>query len=256
MQKPDFSAVVRHSVQRDSHLKAGLPQAIPYGTRIYRCECCNDSGIVQSWKLNRWALGPDDQPLNSSTSLPVFCQHFTSCGNQTQQVFAGSRDNDEAAERTAEVNLFKGNEAGESQVRGRIAAGALRCLSQEQSKYIHNKVLEYREMLACTERGRQYVEEVKEACRGATPNYDAPRNAGPGRLVHIGELLCPPVIPAEPDWGAPQAAQRVEVTDPRDFPTPAVDSPAPTQPVSVTDDPVDPRGITVYTNADDPDLWF
>ena len=223
MQKPDFSSVVRHSVQRDSHLKAGIPQAIPYGTRIYRCECCNDSGIVQTWKLNRWALLPDHQPLNPSTSLPIFCNQLASCGNQTQQVFAGSRDNDEAAERTAEVNIFKGNQAGESQISSRLANGSLRCLSPEQSRYIHNKVLEYREMLACTERGRQYVEDVKEACRGASPNYDAPRSAGAGRLVHIGELLCPPTIPPEPSWGASEAAQRVEVTNPRDFPTPSQD---------------------------------
>jgi|DEB0MinimDraft_6_1074348.scaffolds.fasta_scaffold79987_1 hypothetical protein len=70
------------------------------------------------------------------------------------------------------------------------------------------------------------------------------------------------------------AQQIVSISDPRDFTpapghTPALDPPAPlsepsddhrppvpTQPVSVTDDPVDPRGITVYTNADDPDLWF
>ena len=71
-----------------------------------------------------------------------------------------------------------------------------------------------------------------------------------------------------------EAAASVSLSDPRDFTpapghTPALDPPAPlsqpsddhrppapTQPVSVTDDPVDPRGITVYTNADDPDLWF
>ena len=71
-----------------------------------------------------------------------------------------------------------------------------------------------------------------------------------------------------------EAAATVSLSDPRDFTpapghTPALDPPAPlsppsddhrppapTQPVSVTDDPVDPEGITVYTNADDPDLWF
>ena len=71
-----------------------------------------------------------------------------------------------------------------------------------------------------------------------------------------------------------EAAATVSLSDPRDFTpapghTPALDPPAPlsppsddhrppapTQPVSVTDDPVDPRGITVYTNADDPELWF
>jgi len=72
----------------------------------------------------------------------------------------------------------------------------------------------------------------------------------------------------------PDAQQAVSISDPRDFTpapghTPALDPPAPlsppsddhrppapTQPVSVTDDPVDPRGVTVYTNADDPNLWF
>ena len=69
-------------------------------------------------------------------------------------------------------------------------------------------------------------------------------------------------------------AAAVSISDPRDFTpaaghTPALDPPAPlsqpsddhrppapTQPVSVTDDTVDHTGITVYTNADDPNLWF
>jgi len=218
MSKPDFSAVARHSVQREAQLKSGIPQAIPYGTRIYSCECCNDTGIVQAWKLNRWALAPGDEPFNPTTSLPVFCQMLTSCGNATMQVFAGNRDNDEAASRTAEVNLLRGNSDGSSSLREQIAKGKLKCLTPEQSRYLHNKVLEYRELLACTERGRQYVEDVKQACRDALPPAEAKETRlGNGRLMHIGELLRLPQMPEEPDWDAVTVEARVQPSNPRDF---------------------------------------
>jgi hypothetical protein len=218
MNKPDFSAITRHSVQREPQLKSGIPQAIPYGTRIYSCECCNDTGVVQTWKLNRWALAPGDEPLNSTTSLPVFCQMLTSCGNATMQVFAGSRDNDESAPRITEVNLLRGNSNGDSCLREQIAKGKLKCLTPEQSRYIHNKVLEYRELLACTEAGRQYVEDVKEACRKALPSPEAQKTRlGNGRLMHIGELLRLPQLPEEPDWDAVTAQARVQPSNPRDF---------------------------------------
>ena len=222
MNRPDFSAITRHSVQRESRLKTGIPQSIPYGTRIFRCECCNDTGVVQAWKLNRWAVGPCEPQLDGNTSLPVFCQMLTSCGNTTMQVFAGNRDNDEAGERIAEVNLLKGNAAGESNLRGYIASGQLKCLSMEQSRYLHNKVLEYRELLACTAPGRQYVEDVKEACRQAAPSEEVIKTRlGNGRLMHVGEILRSVTLPTEPDWDAPTPVPVVvQISEPRDF-TPA-----------------------------------
>lgn len=214
MQTPDFSGLVHHSRQRDSHLKAGIPQALPAGTRLFNCECCNDSGVVQPWKLNRWALGPHDQPLDSTMSLPIFCQMLSTCGDSEMQVFAGhAKDDEETKPRTARVNLLKGNEAGESHLGSRIASGQLRVLSAEQSRYIHNKVLEYRELLTYTEKGRQYVEDVKAACRDAVPPADAQR--GTDRLMHIGQLLRIPQMPDEPDWDDNRPT--VQVTNPRDF---------------------------------------
>jgi len=215
MERPDFGGIVHHSRQREPRLKSGIPQEVPYGTRLYHCECCNDSGVVQAWKLNRWAIAPSDEPLNSTMSLPVFCQQFQSCGNAMQQVFAGDKDKDEAASRTVEVNLLKGNSNGDSQLRDRIAKGKLKVLSLEQSRYIHNKVLEYREQLACTDHGRAYIADVKTACREALPPSDAHRSVG--GLTHIGQMLRIPDLPAEPDWDDPSPAPRVEVTSPRDL---------------------------------------
>jgi hypothetical protein len=229
--KPDVSAVTRHSVQREPRLKSGIPQAIPYGTRIYSCECCNDTGIVQAWKLNRWAIGPTDEPLNSTTSLPVFCTMLTSCGDATLQVFA-DKDKDENASRTVEVNLLRGNSKGDSRLREQIAKGKLRTLTPEQSRFLHNKVLEYRELLACTERGRQYVEDVKQACRDALPPPEAKETRlGNGRLMHIGELLRLPQMPEEPDWDAVTVEARVQPSNPRDF-TPT-EGTTPAQPVDL-----------------------
>lgn len=200
MSRPNFDGISRHSRQRQPTLKSGIPQELPYGTRLFQCECCNDTGVVQAWKLNRWALAPGEEPLDSTMSLPVFCQLYPSCGNSTMQVFAGNRDNDESAERIAQVNLLKGNSSGESHVRDLIAKGKLKCLTAEQSRYIHNKVLEYRELLATTSAGQQYIAEVKAACREALPPEEAQR--GTKRLMHIGQLLRPPVMPPEPDWDA------------------------------------------------------
>jgi hypothetical protein len=229
MNRPDFSAVARHSAHRDSHLRAGVPQAVPYGTRIYKCECCNDTGIVQTWKLNKWALGPNDPPLDSCLSLPIFCTRLASCGNRTQQVFAGSRDDDETAERTAEANLFKGNSESKSAIGSLIASGQLRALSAEQAQYIHDKVLEYREFLWTQKAGQDYLDAVKEACRNATPHEDVTKTrVGNGRLMHIGEILRVPDLPEEPDCTVPPSAARVQPTDPRDF-APAT----PAQPVDL-----------------------
>lgn len=205
MTRPDFTGVIHHSRQREPHLKSGIPQALPPGTRLYRCECCNDTGVVQSWKLNRWAKAPSDQPLDSTTSLPVFCQQLSTCGNTTQQVFAGSRDNDESAPRTVDTNLLKGNSNGDSHLRDLIGKGVIKALTPQQSAYIHAKVLEYRQMLEGTSEGQQYVADVKTACREALPPSDAHR--GIGGLSHIGLLLRVPAMPSEPGQQPAQPTQ-------------------------------------------------
>ncbi|WP_438983919.1 hypothetical protein [Vulcanococcus sp.] len=209
MDRPDFTGVVHHSRQREPHLKNGIPQGLPPGSRIYTCECCNDTGVVQSWKLNRFALATSDQPLDSTTSLPVFCQQFASCGNTTQQVFAGNRDNDESAPRTMDTNLLKGNSNGDSQLRDRIAKGLIKVLTPQQSRFIHEKVLEHRAMLEGTSQGLQYIADVKTACREALPPPEAHR--GVRGLSHIGLLLRVPVLPPEPGQ---QPAQSVQPPDP------------------------------------------
>ena len=211
MDRPDFSGVVLHSRQREPHLKSGIPQALPPGSRIYTCECCNDTGVVQSWKLNRFALARIDHPLDSTTSLPVFCQQFASCGTTTQQVFAGNRDNDESAPRTVDTNLLKGNSNGDSQLRDRIAKGLLKVLTPQQSLFIHEKVLDYRWMLEGTSQGQQYVADIKTACREALPPPDAHRSFG--GLSHVGLLLRVPDLPIEPGQMPAAPIQPVQNTE-------------------------------------------
>jgi len=140
-----------------------------------------------------------------------------------------------------------------------------------------------------TERDRQLS---KDPCDFSSPVEKVPFTSGEGPTYYsfprptITYPDRPPYRNLAREWIAanPQKwrqlvdpdnlSEAVLISDPRDFTpapghTPALDPPAPlsqpsddhrppapTQPVSVTDDPVDPRGITVYTNADDPDLWF
>lgn len=215
MYAPDFSSVIDHSRQGGISLAQPSPQAIPYTERTFTCECCNDTGVVQVWKLNRWALRLGSEPLCPTTSLPVLCRHFPSCGNATQQVFAGSRDTDEGASRTAEVNLFNTNSAGESAIGRKIAFGDVKCLSVEQSRYLHNRVLQYRELLGATSEGQQYIEDVKQACRVAMPPPEAQR--GTKRLMHIGNLLGVVQFPDEPDWDVVRPDPAVQPVHPRDF---------------------------------------
>ena len=231
MHAPDFSLVIDHSRQGGISLAQPSPQAIPFTDRLYTCECCNDTGVVQVWKLNRWAMPPGAEPLCPTSSLPVLCRHLPSCGNATQQVFAGNRDNDEGASRTAEVNLFKPNTAGESAIGRKIAYGDIKCLSVEQSRYLHNRVLQYRELLGVTAEGQQYIEDVKQACRVALPPPEAKRSSR--RLMHIGILLGVVLMPDEPNWDEVRPDPAVQPVDPRDFASPlppSASSPLPSLP--------------------------
>ena len=229
MQKPNFDSIVSHARVREA--RATGPQAIPHNQRIFKCECCNDSGVVQAWKLNRWAKRVMDEPLDAIMSLPVLCTRYNTCGEVEIQVFA-DKDRDENAPRTSKRNFVEGDKIGDL-----IKHRKVRVLSYEQSQYIHDRVLEYRELLATTEQGQQYVEGVKTALRDSIPEKTRPR------LHHISEIFSPALLPDEPDLTAPE---RVEVVSPRDF-TPTPD-PAPLEPNVELD------GVTLLTNADPTDL--
>ena len=204
MEKPSFHAITDYARVRNP--KQIGPQEIPIGQREFKCECCNDSGVVQSWKLNRWALDVTDEPLDSIMSAPVLCTQFSSCGELEIQVFA-PKDADENSPRTTVRKLSDGETVGH-----KLANGSLKALNLAQSRYIHNKVLEFREMLSYTSQGRDYIAEVRAAARTAIPAQ--PQT---GRLMHIGSILAGFEMPPEPQTDDRNTAA-VEIINPRDFP--------------------------------------
>lgn len=187
MDKPNFTSIFHHARVREAKLIG--PQAVSHTQRLYKCECCNDSGVVQSWKLNRWGKTALDADLDAVMSLPVLCNRLSTCGEVEIQVFA-DKDRDENAPRTRTQNFKACENIGHY-----IRDGKLRALSAEQADYIHNKVLEYRELLAVTDQGKAYVDAVRKAGREAV-------TAKPStRLSHIGEILATFEMPLEPEYG-------------------------------------------------------
>ena len=184
MEKPNFTSIMHHARVREAQLIG--PQAVPHTQRLFKCECCNDSGVVQSWKLNRWGKNALDADLDAVMSLPVLCTRLSTCGEVEIQVFA-DKDRDENAPRTRTQNFKDCENIGQY-----IRDGKLRALTLEQSQYIHDKVLEYRELLSVTDEGRAYVDAVRKAGREAV-------TAKPStRLSHIGEVLATFEMPEEP----------------------------------------------------------
>ena len=211
MNKPNFTSIIHHARVRDAKLIG--PQQIPHTQRIYKCECCNDSGVVQAWKLNRWGKTALDADLDAVMSLPVLCNRLSSCGEVEIQVFA-DKDRDENAPRTRTQNFKKCESIGHY-----MSEGKLRALSLEQSEYIHNKVLEYRELLSVTEQGKQYIDDLRTAARDAVAAKPSTR------LSHIGEMLATFAMPPEPGLDRdPDPAPGVELD-----------------------------GVTIITNASTPD---
>lgn len=237
MQKPNFDLIVNHARVREPVAMGA--QAIPHATRIYKCECCNDTGVVQAWKLNRWALRVMDEPLDAIMSLPVLCTRYTTCGEVEIQVFA-DKDRDENAPRTQRRNFISDSKS--IAIPELIKAKKLRVLSYEQSQYIHDRVLEYRELLATTQEGQEYVDSVKAVLRAAVPEQKRQR------LQHVSEVFAPAELPPEPELTAVHT-ERVQVVSPRDFiPSP---DPLPHEPNQELD------GITTFTNYPSPeDLPF
>ena len=102
MPKPSFDGLHEYAKARKPRTKG--PQAVLPHERLYRCECCNDTGIASIWKLNKWAF-PNQPPLDTS-SAPIFCAQFTTCGNITMQVFTDNREQEDGQSRTETLNLF------------------------------------------------------------------------------------------------------------------------------------------------------
>ena len=96
-------------------------------------------------------------------------------------------------------------------------------LSKEQSKYIHDSVLEYRAQLS-TGTGQAWVEQIKKACREALP-VEKPVGNGSLKMFELSIDL-----PPEPDFDIALEKETVETRpDPKDFNEVLPPSIAPTQ---------------------------
>jgi len=217
MNAPTFYGL--HSYAKPRTPKTQGPQAIPPHERLYRCECCNDTGIAQGWKLNKWAF-PTSTPLNHN-STPIFCGQFPTCGDITLQVFAEAGDKKETQSRTETLNLFRSPGGEGTRIGTMIGQSRLQALSTNQSEYIHNKVLEYRQQLSVGA-GKAWVDDVKDVCRAAmTTEHKA--DDGIARLCVAVEL--PPEPLMEP-YAPPTVAL---APDPKDFDTVLPPANPPTQ---------------------------
>lgn len=140
MDRPDFSSVLRKShVQRIGPEQATV-RSIPPGKLIYGCYCCQDTGVVQTWKLEKFtdSFGFN---LDPAMSIPVFCRRKISCGTTTLQVFSGYRSEEDEKTRTVDSNLFTRPDGTNTTIGDMIGQGLLPHLTREQSEYIHQMVI-------------------------------------------------------------------------------------------------------------------
>ena len=218
MKAPTFHGLHGYATPRTP--KTQGPQAVLPHERLYRCECCNDMGIVQEWKLNKWAF-PTAAPLNHN-STPIFCGQFPTCGDSTLQVFAQSGDEKETQSRTATLNLFRCPNGESTRIGSMIGQGRLKALTTAQSEYIHNKVLEYRQQLSVGV-GKAWIDDVKTACRGAMTTEE---KAADGELTRLCVSVELPPEPFLEPYVPPAVAL---VPDPKDFDTVLPPTNPPTQ---------------------------
>lgn len=208
MKKPDLSRLRRHVLPRQALFEKGKPNAIPADVQIHKCCCCNDTGIVSAWKLTKFFPEVFGDYLDPITSMSVYCQHHLSCGDYKTQVFENDkRGTAENASRTQVINLFRTTE-GNTAIGAMIAAGTAKCLSFEESRYIHEQVLKMRVRMNTPE-GQEYIAEIskraKEALRPKAPHV------APGRLTPISDLAVPFEMPPEPNWDDLDEIRRDEI---------------------------------------------
>ena len=140
MQKPDFSKLAGNvKNQIDNAEKRNNPS--PTARTVYNCQCCQDTGIVQTWKLNTFIEEFKENPLDPITSYPVFCQHKKTCGNTTLQIYSGWNSQEDEQTRTVESSLFELPNGSNTTIGRLIGENKAMCLSYEQAKYIHDQVL-------------------------------------------------------------------------------------------------------------------
>jgi hypothetical protein len=167
MDKPDFSSVLKKAHVRRIGPEQPTVRAIPPGQLIYGCYCCQDTGIVQTWKLERFTNSFGFN-LDPTMSIPVFCRRKITCGTTTLQIFSGYKSEEDEQTRTVDSNLFTRPDGTNTAIGDMIGRGALPHLTREQSEYIHQMVINmHKEGEANPEAPNPISrQEISEAVRG------------------------------------------------------------------------------------------
>ena len=183
----------------------------------YRCQCCNDSGIVEPWKLN--AAWPDHFPLvDVGMAPPVFCRRFKSrgrddkriCGDYMAQIYVDNRDKEkfsEGQEPHKRMNRFENKELlrlfdqepnfSDDQIGADSRMQFLMCLTEVESTFVDKKIYAMRQAYAT--QFPYYIERIKELASKAKPidvqqNIKRPKHG----LQPIGNWLGPFNMPEDP----------------------------------------------------------
>lgn len=138
MQNPNdlFSDVKRYKSPLQKIFEAGSRNTIPWNERIFKCECCNDTGIVQAWKLAEFVPEIFGEGTGFDHTYPVFCRQFDTCGEYHAYV-ANS-------EEKVKGNLFTTPDRSPTTLFETVRSGAHTLLNQQQSAFIQLKVLQLR----------------------------------------------------------------------------------------------------------------
>jgi len=207
----DRTALLRdYARTRKPIFQEGKPTKVPEGASLHNCECCQDTGVVEPWKLKRFM--PEifgDVDIDPLMSLPVFCDRLPTCGDREQAVWVDPKNQDEDKNdtRLRNLNLYSAGDGSSSYVIQLMHEGKLLKLDKDESDRIHAGVLEYRAQLFTPE-GRAYIDEIAKRAKEALPdpNIFKGTNTGQRKFHPIGALCVPFEMPPEP-WADPQPTQ-------------------------------------------------
>ena len=131
-----FKGVKKYRSPIQKIFEAGSRNTIPWNERIFNCECCNDTGIAQAWKLAKFVPEVFGRETGFDHTYPVFCRQFGTCG----EYHAYIADSDEKVK----GSLFTTSKREPTFLFETIRSGAHTLLTQQQSAFIQRKVLELR----------------------------------------------------------------------------------------------------------------
>ena len=131
-----FKGVKKYRSPIQKIFEAGSSNTIPWNKRIFKCECCNDTGIAQAWKLAKFVPDVFGDSIGFDHTYPVFCRQFGTCG----EYYAYIADSDEKVK----GSLFTTPKREPTLLFETIRSGAHTLLTQQQSAFIQRKVLKLR----------------------------------------------------------------------------------------------------------------